>query len=88
MTLAELKLDDLTHIKSRYYYLPGDEAYNIFYVSMNDLEPTSLKEMLVDLSTKVSFGNNYVGVAACLNLPRYMQRNALELDRMMMEGFC
>ena len=96
MTLAELKLKDLTKIHSKYYYLNGadendNEIYNIFvarYINCTDMEfdPISLKEMLIELSDKVVFGNNFSEISNCLNLPYRMNQDAINLDKSIFYG--
>ena len=97
MTLAELKLKDLTKIHSKYYYLKGkdennNEIYNIFvarYINCTDMEfePISLKEMLIELSDKVVFGNNFSEISNCLNLPYKMNQDSINLDKYGIHGF-
>ena len=93
MTLNELKISDLTKVLGNYYYLPGDNVYNCFFVLArvnrcdSIIDPISLKEMLTDLSDKVQFGNNFQEVANCLNLPTTMMMQAKKLDLELMQAF-
>lgn len=93
MTLSELKISDLTKVLGNYYYLPGDNVHNCFFVlervNRRDsiIDPISLKEMLTDLSDRVQFGNNFQEVANCLNLPPSMMYRAKALDFVLMDAF-
>jgi len=75
MTISELTLDKLKHIKGKYWYSSFNGIKNIFYVTLEwngkikEIEPVDLKEMLIDLSDKVPYGNNFCSVVECLKIP-------------------
>ena len=85
MKWNELKFKDLKKIYGNFYILPGP-ANNIFYCSQwkgakpTIMEPCSLKSMLIELSDKVPFGNNYTSVAEGLNLNPSLLAEAKLLD--------
>jgi len=96
MTISELTLRDLHHIKGRYWYSSFNGIKNIFYVTLDfynganhikEIEPVNLKEMLIDLSDKVPFGNNFISVCECLGLNFDFGYEAKMLDKTLVEAF-
>jgi hypothetical protein len=93
MTISELTLKDLKHIKGRYWYSSFNGVKNIFYViidyrdNIKEIEPVDLKEMLIDLSDKVPFGNSFVSVVECLNINYEFMLEAKLLDEELMYSF-
>jgi len=93
MTLSEIRIHHLKKIFGQYYYLPGP-AMNIFYTSHwrcnnepDIIEPVTLKDMLISLSDKVQFGNNFTSVAECLKLNSDFKQAAKNLDLEMYYAF-
>lgn len=78
-----------------FYYIPvinDDESarvdYNFFTIrnlgvnqNKNTVEPVEFLNMLTELSDKVTEGNNYSGVAKCLNLDNGLLYMAMEADK-------
>ena len=93
MTLSELRISDLTKVLGNYYYLSTNGIFNCFFVRLSvnerdsDIDPISLKEMLTDLSNRVSFGNNFTSIAECLKLPSNMIQEAKALDLELYNAF-
>ena len=85
MRFNELRIRHLKHIYGQYYYLPGPSK-NVFHTSQwrnnepKNIEPVDLKEMLIDLSDKVQFGNNFTSIAECLKLNSDFKQDAKLLD--------
>jgi len=90
MTIDQLTEKKLTRIFKNFFYIGYENSekcgYNIFIGTESngseyiEFEPIDLKTMLIELSDKVQFGNNFCEVSNCLNLPREMRRDAELLD--------
>jgi len=93
MTISEITLKDLRRIKGRYWYSSFNGVKNIFYIildwrdNIKEIEPVDLREMLIDLSDKVPFGNNFVSIVECLNLNYSFEYEAKLLDEELMYSF-
>ena len=83
MTISELTINDLYHIKGNYWYSSFNGIKNIFYIrrecnKIKEIEPTELKEMLIELSDKVPVGNNFTSIVECLKIPFIFEARLLD----------
>jgi len=92
ITLKDIRIEHLHHIKCNYWYSEFNGVKNIFVVKLDmfgrkiiEIEPACLKTMLEDLSDKVPYGNNYVSVAEHLRIPFVYE--AIELDKTFCRAF-